>query len=167
MSCFVFQEPVLIEDTPVNLTIVGDPAYPILPWLMKPYPYHTAPAGTNIEERESFNVYLSSGRMVIEGAFGRLKGRWRKLLKRNDMHHSNVKLLVAACCILHNFCETQMEQFYDAWLPDTETERAYPQPLSAPFAGTGTSSGSTSLMRDAICAHLAKHYPLRSSQLRP
>ena len=49
--------------------ILGDPAYPLLPWLMKGY------VGSLAQEQESFNVYLSSSRMVVERAFGRLKSR--------------------------------------------------------------------------------------------
>ena len=165
-DCRFFQVPVSIEGTSVNLMIVGDPAYPLMTWLMKPYPYHVAPTGSNLAERESFNVYLSSGRMLIEGAFGRLKGRWRKLLKRNEMHHGQAKRLVAACCILHNLCEAQEEQFFDAWLPDSEHELAFPQPPLVPFSGRANSA-SANQMRDAICAHLARNYPLRTSQLRP
>ena len=51
-------------------------------------------------EEESFNVYLSSGRMVIECAFGRLKGRFLKLQKRMDLDASVVPKVVTACCIL-------------------------------------------------------------------
>ena len=33
-----------------------------------------------------------------------LKGRWRILLKRIDVHLKNVSDLVAACLILYNMC---------------------------------------------------------------
>ena len=55
----------------VPLVIFGDPAYPAMPWLMKPYPEneHT-PA-----DKKQFNYRQSRARMVVENAFGRLKGR--------------------------------------------------------------------------------------------
>ena len=137
---FWSQEPVLLEGVEVNLCLLGDPAYSLSSWLMKPYPQplHSTQARRLTEdqerlaaEQESFNVYLISGRMVIECAFGRLKGRWRKLQKRMDMSLSEVPIVVSACCIIHKYCELQTERFYDAWLPDsvTENQRYLSRPL--------------------------------------
>lgn len=53
----------------VPYIIIGDPAYPLLPWLIKGYP------GAVTVEQDSFNVYLNSARVVVEMAFGRLRGR--------------------------------------------------------------------------------------------
>jgi len=62
----------LVGNKEIPFIILGDPAYPLLPWLLKPYIGHLTP------QEESFNCYLSSGRIVVENAFGRLKGRWPK-----------------------------------------------------------------------------------------
>ena len=42
-------------------------------------------------------------------------GRWQCLLKRND---SDLPCLVAACCVLHNICESHHEAFNDDWIQD-------------------------------------------------
>ncbi|CAM4450763.1 unnamed protein product [Caretta caretta] len=54
--------------------ILGDSAYPLMPWLMKPY------TGTLDSSQELFNYRLSKCRMVVECAFGYLKVRSRSLL---------------------------------------------------------------------------------------
>ena len=69
--------PQLIGGVQVPLIILGDPAYPLLPWLMKPYLDNSS---TTSKER-LFNYRQSRSRMVVENAFGRLKGRWHCLLK--------------------------------------------------------------------------------------
>ncbi|CAG2256295.1 unnamed protein product [Mytilus edulis] len=68
-----------LDNVEVPPFIIGDPAYPSLTWLMKAYP------GNNLsQEQQVFNCRLSRARMTIECAFGRLKGRWRCLIKRLD-----------------------------------------------------------------------------------
>ena len=52
--------------------LVGDSAYPISPWLQKPFP-----EATRDRSEIQFNRELSSARVKIECAFGCLKSRWR------------------------------------------------------------------------------------------
>lgn len=79
---------------------------------MKPFAHNTALTNS----QRTFNYRLSRARIVVENAFGRLKARWRRLLKRNDMNLLNVPMVVTACCILHNVCEIHGERFNDQWL---------------------------------------------------
>jgi len=79
--------------------LVGDSAYPISPWLQKPFP-----KATRDKNEIQFNPELSSARVKIECTFRGLKSRWRILQKRLD---SDIKFSVpiaVACAVLHNVC---------------------------------------------------------------
>lgn len=119
-----------VHGTNIPTFLIGDSAYPLSTWLMKPFSHNS-----NLTAAErSFNYHLSSARIVVENAFGRLKARWRRLSKRNDMDINNVPCIVTACCILHNMCEKRGDSFNDLWLEQTDS---YSQPpVSSSTAGT-------------------------------
>jgi hypothetical protein len=60
--------------------------------------------------KKNVNKCLSSAHVVVENGFGRLKGCWRCLMKRNDVDIHIMSDIVVACCILHNVCELNKEQ---------------------------------------------------------
>ena len=65
---------------------------------MKPIPG----AGLSAKKRK-FNSRISRACVVVECAFGRVKGRWRSLLKHNDMKIELMTTYFTACCILHMY----------------------------------------------------------------
>uniref|UniRef100_A0A3Q2XUA1 DDE Tnp4 domain-containing protein n=1 Tax=Hippocampus comes TaxID=109280 RepID=A0A3Q2XUA1_HIPCM len=101
-----------IGGVPVPLVLLGDAAYPLSTWLMKPF----SDNGRLTQPQKDFNYKHSRARMVVENAFGRLKGRWRILLKTQDTHLENLNNIVAACCTLHNLCEKWGEYFDNEWM---------------------------------------------------
>ena len=95
---------ILPHRDPVPVCILGDPAYPLLPCLMKEF---TA-GGKNVRER-FFSYKLSSARIVIENSFGRLKGRFGCLQRAMDVNINDLPNVILACFVLHNYCELKKD----------------------------------------------------------
>lgn len=123
-----------INNTLVPLYLIGDSAYPLQAWLMKPFTHGTVLTS----QQKTFNYRICRARIVVENAYGRLKARWRRLMKRNDMHIENIPNIITAACILHNICEIHKESFSESWLRELEENSSFPQPVSPSVrAGTG------------------------------
>jgi hypothetical protein len=76
--------------------ILADSAYPCRKWLLTPYPH---PQTT---WEEAYNKALTSTRVRIECAFGRLKKRFRALHCELRVTPSKAPLIISACVILQN-----------------------------------------------------------------
>ncbi|KAJ8376430.1 hypothetical protein SKAU_G00070100 [Synaphobranchus kaupii] len=100
---------------PMPHTMVGDAAFPLKTYLMRPYPGHHLPRA-----RRLFNYRLSRARMVVECAFGILAARWRVFHTTINMKPCNVDNVILAACILHNFLVSPADN--QRWL-DEEGER--------------------------------------------
>lgn len=86
---------------PENCHLVGDSAYKLHENLLVPYRDN----GHLTQRQRNFNFCHASARVVIERAFGLLKGRFRSLLTTFAMNRVDlIPIHVLACCILHNIC---------------------------------------------------------------
>ncbi|XP_036346790.1 protein ALP1-like [Rhagoletis pomonella] len=86
---------------PNSTFILGDSAYPCKNYLIPVFKDY----GSLTEQQIRFNKIHSSARIVVENAFGLLKGRFRRLLKFTEHKDlCDVTHLVASACIMHNIC---------------------------------------------------------------
>ena len=99
----------VVEGYKIKPILLGDGAYPLSPWLVKPYP-HRAPLSNS---QRKFNRKLSSARVTVEQAFGILKARFRILLTRIDCRIDNVSNTILASCVLHNICQENSDHYED------------------------------------------------------
>ncbi|WAR25316.1 hypothetical protein MAR_011020 [Mya arenaria] len=103
------------RDTPYYM--VGDDAFPLRQYMLKPYPHrHLA------RDERIFNYRCSRARRVVENAFGILANRFRCLLTTLGMRPSTVTKTVMACMTLHNPMRTRYANIQNADL-DREDEQ--------------------------------------------
>lgn len=94
----------------VLFVMVGDAAFPLKKYLMRPVP------GQNLtHQKRIFNYSFSRARMVVENALGILASRGRIFQRRINFHPKHVDTLVVAACILHNYllCPNDNQRFLD------------------------------------------------------
>ncbi|XP_077507836.1 uncharacterized protein LOC144118947 [Amblyomma americanum] len=137
-----------IEGVQIGPLFLADQAFPLQKNVMKPFP-HSGIIGSDAQE---FNFRLSSARRVVENAFGRLKARFRILLKGLECDIVNVPYVIRACCVLHNICEELTDSCDSNWLDVVHVEdRRRPQPVctSSQVEPSGVA------VRNALAKHLA------------
>lgn len=104
--------------------IVADAAFPLKPYILKPYP------GDNLEwTQKVFNYRLSRARRVVENAFGILASRFRVFQKPIAADVNTVDKVVLAACALHNWLRCENRNTYisstDIDREDIETGNSY------------------------------------------
>ncbi|XP_049513040.1 uncharacterized protein LOC125940654 [Dermacentor silvarum] len=100
--------------------ILGDEAFPLKEYLMRPYPRRYI----KTDSERIYNYRHARARRVIENAFGILTSRWRILRRRFKATDENVNRYVLACVALHNFLLTEKEdkdKYCPSRLVDTES----------------------------------------------
>jgi hypothetical protein len=86
--------------------LLGDSAYPVLPWLMTP---HKNVRNLTVTET-LFNQRLRRGRCVVENAFGILKQTFRELLVKSELTVTFLPDVIVCCAILHNLLLAQTRE---------------------------------------------------------
>jgi len=95
--CIPKPEPLPGGEVDVPYFLIGDDAFALRTWLMKPYSKKDMS-----KEELAFNYRLSRGRMVVENAFGILANRFGCLLTTLRLCPDTATDIVLTCCLLHN-----------------------------------------------------------------
>lgn len=100
---------------PEDHVILGDSAFPLKKYLMKPYARKN-----QSNEQAVFNYHLSRARRVVENAFGILAWRFRIFLTKIELKIDTVDLVVLAACSLHNWLRQTNPSYLTASSVDSE-----------------------------------------------
>lgn len=99
----------------VPYMLVGDDAFPLKKYLMKPYPGRFL-----TKEKNIFNYRLSRARRVVENAFGILAVRWQIFYSLINCKPELAEMAVQASIVLHNYLQSPSSSFGD--IPDESGE---------------------------------------------
>lgn len=80
--------------------IIGDAAFPLKTYLMRPYSELQA---NNDLSKRIFNYRLCRARRIVENAFGILAQKFRIYFRKINSQPGNVENIILTTCILHNF----------------------------------------------------------------
>jgi hypothetical protein len=102
-------------DMPFPYFLVGDDAFPLLNWMLKPFSTRAL-----TEEQRIYNYRISRARRIVENGFGILASRFRCLLTTLQVIPETVSSLTLACICLHNLMRIRYPGMQNADL-DRET----------------------------------------------
>lgn len=110
-------EPLPNDDRDMPFFLVGDDAFALKTWMMKPF------SRRNMEKDEAvFNYRLSRARRIVENAFGILANRFQCFLGRLQQDPHVAKQMVMAAVTLHNLMRVRYPRMQNAVL-DVEDDQ--------------------------------------------
>lgn len=95
------------SDRKLPFVFVGDDAFALTTNFMKPF------SQTGLAPNEAiFNYRLSRARRIVENAFGILNSRFAVFQRPIGLSVNKVKIIVLACCYLHNYLRKKVRHGY-------------------------------------------------------
>jgi len=133
--------------TPVlhaGFSLLADGGFSLETWLLKPYPRDQLN-----EKRRYFNYVLSSTRVIVENAFGVLKGRWRVLHHGISTDVETARHTCDVCVLLHNL----LIERGDSWTDDVDVRDTDPDVTAEDMTSDGDYADALRLI-DELCEAL-------------
>jgi DDE superfamily endonuclease len=149
--------PFRVGNVDVYPYLMGDSAYRLTPYLMKPYNRLRA-QGTEV----AFNREFSKRRQAVERAYGMLKGRFSILQRAMDCRGARqidkYVTIVSACCVLHNFCASHNDVL--------DENLVFRERQFAPLRPDDNDAGSSLLAADLQPAALRRRFTADAKRIR-
>ncbi|GMG98233.1 hypothetical protein Nepgr_000073 [Nepenthes gracilis] len=139
----------LPDGSEVREYIVGDSGFPLLPWLISPYPGKDLPAS-----KGEFNRRHFATRMVAQRALARLKEMWKIIqgvMWRPDRHR--LPRIILVCCLLHNIVIEMEDEVQDEMSLSHHHDLGYRQQICEFVDETAL------VARDQLCRYLSGRLP--------
>ena len=105
--------PLPADDKPMPYHFVGDDAFSLRTWLMKPFSHRS-----QVQRERIYSYRLSRARRVVENAFGILSQRFRCFMTTMQQNPDNINLITMCACVLHNLILTR----YPQAIPEVDRE---------------------------------------------
>lgn len=99
----------------LNFVFISDEAFALHKNLLKPFPQQALN-----HQRRIFNYRLSRARNVVENAFGLITSVFRVLQTAINMKIENIRYVVLAICVLHNYLRKHSSAYVTATTFDRE-----------------------------------------------
>ncbi|KAL2332108.1 hypothetical protein Fmac_019689 [Flemingia macrophylla] len=134
----------LSEGSEIREYIIGDSAYPLLPYLVVPY------EGKELSElKTQFNEQHLATRMVAQRALARMKEMWKiiqGMMWRPDKHR--LPRIILVCCVLHNIVIDLKDEVQDELSLSHDHDSGYHQLV----CGAADEKGAS--LRDSLSHYL-------------
>lgn len=110
-------EPLPGREEPIPFFFIGDDAFALRTYMMKPYSIRHMS-----KEERIFNYRLSRARRIVENAFGILASRFGCLLTTMRLDPNTVTTVVIACCCLHNLLRNSKPNAVQGWVDEEDED---------------------------------------------